>query len=153
MTGRSARPQSHRSKGQGPLTPGRVPPSLLQAFVDRDAAWEAAKALSDSAFEGPGGGGNSRTNTLYFIASWGHQPPAHWYPNATGLCSFNTPVPWETGPGPVSDRLAFGLAAFACLVVIALVARAGPCRAWARREDSSEQLQHLMEGQGRFLYT
>jgi endo-1,3(4)-beta-glucanase len=50
------------------------------ALVDKKSAWIATTKLSDKVFgiECAGGNGNSRTNTLYFIASWGNHPEPNW---------------------------------------------------------------------------
>eukprot|EP00668_Euglena_longa_P036237 GGOE01046572.1.p1 GENE.GGOE01046572.1~~GGOE01046572.1.p1 ORF type:complete len:342 (+),score=62.48 GGOE01046572.1:1168-2193(+) len=66
-----------------------------EAFVDADAAWEDAQRLPSSAFEGTAGGGNSRTNLLYFIASWGRSPHSQWKVPAPRLCPFDRVFPWE----------------------------------------------------------
>lgn len=44
---------------------------LEQSIIDKESAWQNAKLLPDSAFSNDvaGGNGNSRTNTLHFIAS------------------------------------------------------------------------------------
>lgn len=64
-----------------------------EAFVNPDAAWEDAQKLPAATFEGTGGGGNSRTNLLYFIASWSQGwagIPTFLYP----------PGPWGGAPTP-----------------------------------------------------
>nr|BCB67682.1 beta-1,3-glucanase [Euglena gracilis] len=66
-----------------------------EAFVNPDAAWEDAQKLPAATFEGTGGGGNSRTNLLYFIASWGRFPHSQWRLPDPRLCPFEREFPWE----------------------------------------------------------
>eukprot|EP00993_Chasmostoma_nieuportense_P005371 NODE_599_length_2037_cov_21.849738_g557_i0.p1 GENE.NODE_599_length_2037_cov_21.849738_g557_i0~~NODE_599_length_2037_cov_21.849738_g557_i0.p1 ORF type:complete len:432 (-),score=132.99 NODE_599_length_2037_cov_21.849738_g557_i0:117-1412(-) len=119
-----------------------------QAMIDREAAWSNAMALKDDVFtiDCAGGNGNSRTNTLYFIASWGNHPQPHW-PNDMRQSQCPTaiavqPVRAPGTPHPDADKpsgVGLWWVLFGALVVVSISAGLG----WfiAKRKPGQEQEQ------------